>query len=73
MPNRSSLVNSSLSRTKFTKRSGEDGAPSTRLSEKSDFKSWGFKMSNASNEEKPICRTDRGPRTGDEVQVARIR
>ena len=37
----------------FTKRIGEDGAPSTRLSEKSDFKSWGFKMSNVSNEEKP--------------------
>jgi len=53
MPNRTSLVNSSLSRTGFTKRSGEDGAPSTRLSEKSDFKSWGFKMSNVSNEEKP--------------------
>ena len=53
MPNRSSLVNSSLSQAGFTKRSGEDGAPSTRLSEKSDFKSWGFKMSNVSNEEKP--------------------
>jgi choline dehydrogenase len=52
MPNRSSLVKSSLSRTRFTKRSGEDGAPSTRLSEKSEFKSWGFKMSNVSNEEK---------------------
>jgi len=36
-----------------SRRSGEDGAPSTRLSEKSDFKSWGFKMSNVSNEEKP--------------------
>jgi hypothetical protein len=35
------------------RRSGEDGAPSTRLSEKSDFKSWGLKMSNVSNEEKP--------------------
>jgi hypothetical protein len=53
MPNRSSPVNSSLSRTGFTKRSGEYGAPSMRLSEKSDFKSWGFKMSNVSNEEKP--------------------
>jgi hypothetical protein len=42
MLNRSSLVNSSLSRTGFTKRSGEDGAPSTRLSEKSDFKILGI-------------------------------
>jgi hypothetical protein len=53
MLNGSSLVNSSLSRTGFTKRSGEDGAPSARLSEKSDFKSWGFKMSNVPNEEQP--------------------
>jgi hypothetical protein len=44
-----------MSRAGFTKRSGEDGAPSTRLSEKSDFKSSGFKMSNVSNEEKPYA------------------
>jgi len=36
-----------------SRRNSEDGAPSTRLSEKSDFKSWGLKMSNVSNEEKP--------------------
>ena len=46
------LVNAFLSRVGLTKRSGEVGDALGAVIGKIRFKSWGFKMSNVSNEEK---------------------